>query len=78
MDNTIKKRNRNSLFGITKKYGKKVIDFIIDKDKFGEPISLTFKGKNKFNTLPGGIISISLLFILFWYAFLQGSYMYYH
>jgi hypothetical protein len=55
---------------VAKKYGNKVIEFIKDKDKFGEPISLTYLGKNRFNTLPGGIISILMLTLLFWYSFL--------
>jgi hypothetical protein len=66
----MKKSNGGSFLRAAKKYGNKIVEFIKDKDKFGEPISLTYQGKNTFNTLPGGIISISLLFILFWYSFL--------
>ena len=38
----MKKENRGGFLKATKRYGNKVVEFIKDKDKFGEPISLTY------------------------------------
>ena len=45
------------------------------RDIYGVPITLNYKGDDTFKTVPGGILSICLLFSVMAYAFLKGKYM---
>ena len=49
----------------------KFIDFIRSLDKFGEPISLNYKGETSFKTVLGATFSIALNLFIMVYAFGQ-------
>ena len=49
----------------------KVKNCIKSRDRFGEPISLNYKGEKVFTTLPGGLISIAMMSILTLYFCLK-------
>ena len=49
----------------------KVKESIKEKDVYGQPISLNFKGSETFNTLPGGILSIFMSVLLVAYFVLR-------
>jgi hypothetical protein len=44
------------------------LDFITSRDFFGKPISLTYKGEDKFRTLRGGIMSILVCIGILYYT----------
>ena len=66
----LKLKKRDQLLNFTKKSGNRFLEFVRDQDMFGETISLNFKGKTSFQTLPGGFLSITIKFVLLWYSFL--------
>ena len=49
----------------------KFIDLIRSLDKFGEPISLNYKGETSFKTILGATFSIALNVFIMVYAFGQ-------
>ena len=40
---------------------------------YGQPITLHYKGEDTFKTCPGGLISMTILLIIFCYAILKGK-----
>ena len=50
-------------------------EVIKERDIYGQPISLNYKGDDTFKTVPGGLLSILLLFLIMAYTFLKGKYM---
>ena len=49
----------------------KVFDYVKDQDIFGQPIPLNYDGDDTFKTLPGGILSVVLLFFIVAYTSLK-------
>ena len=45
-----------------------ILNKVRDQDLFAVPVSLTYKGKTKFNTLCGGCFSLVLILAFFTYA----------
>ena len=45
--------------------------YVRGKDEYGHPIELNYKGEHTFKTLPGGILSILLKFLLVFYGLLS-------
>ena len=64
-----------SIFKFGKKISNGVTDSIKGRDIYGQPISLNYKGDDTFKTVPGGLLSMLLLFLIIAYAFLKGKYM---
>ena len=50
-------------------------NFVKNRDLYGAPVSLNYKGNDTFKTFPGGVLSILLLFLVAAYAFLKAKYM---
>ena len=47
------------------------LGFVRGKDEYGHPIVLNYKGDDTFKTLPGGILSILMQFLLIFYGLLR-------
>ena len=45
-----------------------ILNNVRDQDLFAVPVSLTYKGKTKFNTLCGGCFSLVIILAFFTYA----------
>ena len=58
-------------FGMKLRTG--ITDIIKDRDMYGQPISLNYKGSTTFRTVPGGLISLLLLSVVFAYTFVKGK-----
>ena len=48
-------------------------DKISNQDKFGQPITLTYHGKETFQTCPGGFLSITMSLLLLSYFLIKGN-----
>lgn len=64
-----------SIFRFGRKVTKGVADSIKDRDIYGQPIALNYKGDDTYKTVPGGLLSMVLLFLILAYAFLKGKFM---
>ena len=49
----------------------KIIDIFLSLDSFGQAIDLNFKGKTKFSTICGSLISALVYIVLFLYSIEQ-------
>jgi hypothetical protein len=64
-------RSRNGFVGFLTKAGAKTGGLIKDYDGYGESVSLTLNGQGTHQTVPGGLISMIILVVLWAYALLQ-------
>lgn len=68
-------KERRSFFGFIKSASDGVTEYIKSKDIYGQPVSLNYQGEDTYKTLPGGCISILVLFVLLCYSLLKFKYM---
>ena len=47
------------------------LDYVRGKDDYGHPIVLNYKGDDTFKTLPGGMLSIAMYYVLIFYGLLR-------
>ena len=50
-------------------------DIVKNRDIYGHPITLNYKGDDTYKTCVGGTLSMVLLFMVAVYTFLKGKYM---
>jgi hypothetical protein len=55
---------KNHIEKSEKKLSKKIFNFFADFDLFGEKVSFTYKGRDKFPTIPGITVSVFLLIVI--------------
>ena len=67
METKIKPKNKNLFLSAISSFS----GFIRDKDEYGHPILLNYKGDDTYKTLPGGILSIIAQIILLFYGILR-------
>ena len=72
MINTKQSNKRQNIF---KSSANKTMEFITNRDMFGQPVSLNYKGQDTYKTIPGGLLSLLILFVLIMYTVLKTKYM---
>ena len=45
------------------------MSFVKSFDENGQPITLNYKGDDSYKTMPGGILSLAVMFVVIAYAF---------
>ena len=53
----------------------KLASYLRNQDQYGESVNLNFNGEETYQTMPGGVISIWVMIILFCYIVLKIKYM---
>ena len=56
----------------------KLAEVVRSKDAFGQPVNMNYKGSDTFNTVPGGLMSIFMVFMVIGYTVLKTKYMINH
>ena len=67
------KKSRSSIVQVGAKYGGKTYDYVRNQDIYGQPIQLNYEGEDTYKTIPGGILSIIILFLMLCYTMLKGK-----
>jgi hypothetical protein len=68
-------KQRRGVFGKIKGLFSGAYNSVKNLDNFGQPVPINFDGDDTFKTLPGGMLSICMLFYLCCYILLQFIYM---
>ena len=61
------------MIAVGKKYGGIIYDNVRSQDIYGQPIQLNYEGDDTFKTIPGGILSIIILFLMLCYTILKAK-----
>ena len=76
-DPKTQQKKRLGIWKLIKKGGTSVNDSVKGQDAFGTGVALNFRGEETFNTFPGGIMSIVMLFASLCYTFMKAKEMIY-
>ena len=69
----MKLSKRSNIFDRFKNSGSNLLNFIRNMDNYGVPVKLNFKGKDSYQTLPGGILSLILLLLMATFTAIKGK-----
>jgi hypothetical protein len=66
---------RHPMSSFLSKKASSVTNYIRSQDKYGKPISMHYLGKPVFKTLPGGLLSMIIVMMIYLYTILKGKIM---